>query len=212
MIVHGGALRVSDCRFVGDADQQASGTGIGVEVVDDGEQGGVYVQWQRVVVTGLSTGMRIRASRAEVVGEDVLQVGGETWLDWQRPQAISGSSLGVVLRHCTLRQSRRLLKFGGGKVRIDTEACVLAIPSGEVLCESRVEPTGLLAIRGRATLLTPGTVVTRGGGDVEGLVAAVPTFGGRGSVDPRDSELSRLPAGVPGVDGIRPGIRAMSAR
>jgi hypothetical protein len=212
VIVHGGVLRVSDCRFVGDADQQASGTSLGVEVVEGAEQGGVYVEWQRVVVTGLSTGMRIRASRAEVVGEDVLQVGGETWLDWQRPQAISESSLGVVLRHCTLRQSRRLLKFGGGRVRIDTESCVLAIPSGEVLCESRVESTGLMAIRGRATLLTPGTVVTRGGGDVEGLVAAVPTFGGPGSADPRDSELSRLPAGVPAVDGTRPGIRAMSAR
>lgn len=118
----------------------------------------------------------------------------------------------MELRHCTLRQLRRLLKFGGGRVRIETEACVLAIPSGEVLCESRIGSTGVVAIRGRATLLTPGTLVTDGGGDVEGLVAAVPTFGGPATVDPRDSELSRLPAGVPGVDGTRPGIRAMSAR
>lgn len=207
VVIHGGAVRIVDCRFVAEADPGPTRPGVAVEVVDRAEHGGVLIELTRVMLYQLATGVGIRAAEAEVVAEDVLQVAGGSLLEWQRPDTSARGSLVLDLSHCTLRRSRRLLAFGGGAVRIESEACVLAIRSGGVLCESTVAMSGSVRIRGNATLLTPGAVVTRGRGDVEGLVAAVPTFGGPASIDARDSELSRLPAGVPGVDGSRPGIR-----
>ncbi len=210
VVIHCGVVRIVDCRFVGETGSTSDLASVAVVVSDRAKQGGVVIDLRRVMLYQISCGVRIRAADAEIGAADVLQVGGGSLLEWQRPAATNSGSFDLDLSHCTLRRSRRLLAWSGGTVRIESEACVLAIRSGGVLCESRVANGGSVQIRGRATLLTPGAVVTRGRGDVEGLVAAVPTFGGPASIDVRDSELSRLPAGVPGVDGSRPGIRTRS--
>ena len=210
VVIHGGVVQIVDCRFVAEAGSTSKLASVAVEVADRAKQGGVVLGLRRVMLHQVSCGVRIRAAEAEVAAEDVLQVGGGSLLEWQRPAATSSGAFDLDLNHCTLRRSRRLLSWSGGVVRIESEASVLAIRSGGVLCESQVANGGSVQIRGKATLLTPGALVTRGRGDVEGLVAAVPTFGGPASIDVRDSELSRLPAGVPGVDGSRPGIRARS--
>ena len=210
VVIHGGVVQIVDCRFVAETGSTSKLASVAVEVADRAGQGGVVIGLRRVMLHQVSCGVRIRAAEAEVAAEDVLQVGGGSLLEWQRPAATSSGSFDLDLNHCTLRRSRRLLAWSGGVVRIESEATVLAIRSGGVLCESQVANGGSVQIRGKATLLTPGSVVTRGRGDVEGLVAAVPTFGGPASTDVRDSELSRLPAGVPGVDGSRPGIRSRS--
>jgi len=207
VVIHGGVVRIGDCRFVAEADSGPIRPSVAVQVLDRAGQGGVLIELRRVMLHHLSSGVRIRAAEAEILAEDVLQVAGGSLFEWQRPRTTANGLLDLNLSHCTLRRSRRLLTWNGGAVQIESDACVLAIRSGGLLCESPVEAAGSVRIRGKATLLTPGAVVTRGQGDVEGLVAAVPTFGGPASIDARDSELSRLPAGVPGVDGSRPGIR-----
>ena len=118
----------------------------------------------------------------------------------------------LSMSHCTLRHTRGLLFWKGGALRVDADACVLAIRSGGVLCDGRDGSGEPVVIRGRQTLLTPGATVTRGPGDVEGVVAAVPTFRGPATTDSRDSRLSRIPAGVPGVGSTRPGIRVRESK
>ena len=118
----------------------------------------------------------------------------------------------LSMSHCTLRHTRGLLFWKGGALRVDADACVLAIRSGGVLCDGRDGSGEPVVIRGRQTSLTPGATLTRGPGDVEGVVAAVPTFRGPATTDSRDSRLSRIPAGVPGVGSTRPGIRVRESK
>jgi len=207
VVVHGGVVRIDDCEFLGEASPGPDQPTTAVEIHDSAEQGGVYVAVQRVLVRHVTIGLAIMAAQAEVTAIDVLQVGGDAWLEWRRPDDTADVSMRLNMRHCTLRRTRGLLQWSGGALRVDADACVLAIRSGGVLCECRGDMEGAVVIRGRQTLLTPGTTVTRGAGDVEGVVAAVPTFRGPATSDPRDSRLSRIPAGVPGVGDTRPGIR-----
>ena len=200
-------MRIVDCEFLGEANPGPDQPTTAVEVHDFAEQGGVFVAVQRVLVRHVTTGLAITAAQAEVTAIDALQVGGNALLEWRRPVDAADGSMRLSMSHCTLRRTRGLLHWGGGALRVDADACVLAIRSGGVLCERRGDMEGTVVIRGRQTLLTPGTTVTRGAGDVEGVVAAVPTFRGPATTDPRDSRLSRIPAGVPGVGDTRPGIR-----
>ncbi len=64
------------------------------------------------------------------------------------------------MRHCTLRHTRGLLCWMGGALRVEADACVLAIRSGEVLCDGRDGSGGPVVIRGRQTGPTSGS--TRG--------------------------------------------------
>lgn len=207
VVIHGGVVRVSDCTFVAKGESDPGLRSVAVEVVGPDRQRGVYVEWRRVLVRHPSGGLRIRAAEAEVSAVDVLQIGGETWLEWQRPPGATAGSLVLDMRHCTLRRARRLLEWSGGSVRADIVASVLSIRTGGLLCDLAVGAAGPVSVRGRGTLVTPGTVATLGRGNVEGLSAAVPTFVGPATDDPRDSELSRPPVGVPGIGEVRPGIR-----
>ena len=213
VVVHGGVLRIVDCDFLGEERSREGGATIAVEVHDPAEQGGVYVALERVLVRHVETGMTVRAARADVTAVDSLQIGGDRLFDWRRPtEAGAGGAMRLSMSHCTLRHVRGLLSWRGGGLRVEADACVLAIRSGGVLCDGRDGNGESVVIRGRQTLLTPGTTVTRGPGDVEGIVAAVPTFRGPATSDSRDSRLSRIPAGVPGVVDTRPGIRVRGSR
>ncbi|MDC0175907.1 protein kinase [Planctomycetaceae bacterium] len=207
VVTRGGIVRISDCRFVADPDANDELNSVGLEVSASSGQEGVFVECHKMVVHRLARAVRIRSARAEVTAIDCLQVGGESWLDWMRPVSSNAGGLEFDLVHCTLRRCRRLLSWSEGPVRIGADECVLAIRPGEVLCELRRPPSGTVQLHGRGTLLTPGVVVSRGNATVEGLVAAVPTFRGPATKDPRDSKLSRVPAGVPGVGGEAPGVR-----
>ena len=207
VVIRGGVVRVSDCRFVAESDAIDELNNVALEVSASAQKEGVFVECHKMMVHRLARAVRVRAARAEVTAVDCLQVGGESWLDWVRPNSSDVGGLEFDLVHCTLRRSRRLLSWSEGPVRIGAEGCVLAVRPGEVLCKSRRTPSGTVQLQGRGTLLTPGTVVTRGTATVEGLVAAVPTFRGPATKDPRDSKLSRVPAGVPGVGVEAPGVR-----
>ena len=207
VVVRGGVVRVSDCRFVSNSGSDGDVGAVAMEVSATSGKEGVFVECHKVVSHHVAQAVRVRAARAEVTAVDCLQVGGQSWLDWRCPAMSGDASLEIDLVHCTLRRCRRLLAWSEGQVRISAEGCVFAVRAGEVLCELGKPSAGRVQLRGRGTLLTPGTVVTRGMASVEGLVAAVPTFRGRATGDPRDSVLSRVPRGVPGVDGESPGVR-----
>lgn len=207
VVTRSGVVRVSDCRFVGESGENDEMNNVALEVSSSSRKEGVFVECHKMVVHRLARAVRIRAVRAEVTAIDCLQVGGESWLDWMRPESSDDGGLELDLVHCTLRRSRRLLSWSEGRVRIGAEDCVLAIRPGEVLCELGKPRSGTVQLRGRGTLLTPGVVVSRGNATVEGLVAAVPTFRGPATKDPRDSKLSRVPAGVPGIGDEAPGVR-----
>ena len=206
VVVHGGVVRIVDCEFLGEETGDV-GSATAVQVHDPAEQGGVYVSLGKVLMRHVKTGLRVHAEQAEVTAVDALQIGGDRLFEWRRPNQSAGGAMRLAMRHCTLRHTRGLLFWTGGALRVEADACVLAIRSGGVLCDGRDGSGELVVIRGRQTLLTPGATVTRGAGDVEGVVAAVPTFRGPATIDSRDSRLSRIPAGVPGVGATRPGIR-----
>ena len=212
VVVQGGVVRIVDCEFLGEGTGRDVGSATAVEVHDPAEQGGVYVSLGQVLMRHVATGLRVHADQAEVTAVDALQIGGARLFEWRRPSQSAGGAMRLAMRHCTLRHTRGLLCWMGGALRVEADACVLAIRSGEVLCDGRDGSGEPVVIRGRQTLLTPGATVTRGAGDVEGVVAAVPTFRGPATIDSRDSRLSRIPAGVPGVGTTRPGIRVHGAR
>ncbi len=212
VVVHGGVVRIVDCEFLGEERSREGDPTTAVEIHDPAEQGGVYVALQQVLVRHVSIGMVVSAAQAEVTAVDALQIGGDRLFEWQRPIDAVGGTMRLSMSHCTLRHTRGLLFWKGGALRVEADACVLAIRSGGVLCDGRDGSGEPVVIRGRQTLLTPGATVTRGPGDVEGVVAAVPTFRGPATTDSRDSRLSRIPAGVPGVGNTRPGIRVRESK
>ncbi|MFP6768352.1 MAG: protein kinase [Planctomycetaceae bacterium] len=212
--ISAGVVRLEQCllhRENSTAPAGADSASAAIVISNGDVGGGVFVGLRSVVVQHDGVVLRVRSDDAEVVASNLLQLGGRAWLEWDSGDKKSGQ-LYLRLNHCTFRRSGGLLSWMAGRVHAEVRSTILAIRSGDVVFDHRGTGPASLVVRGSESLLTPGIVVCRKGGMVEGMVAAVPTFRGPPTRDPQDSTLSRLPAGVPEIDGRQPGIQSGDGR
>ncbi|MBQ16527.1 MAG: hypothetical protein CMJ65_05330 [Planctomycetaceae bacterium] len=208
--ISAGVVRLERCVLyrAKTAGRAAAGSTGAAIVISNGDAGaGVFVGLRSVVVQHDGVALRVRSGDAEFVASNLLQLGGRALLDWDSRESESGQ-LHMRLRHSTFRRSGSVLSWVDGRVNAEVRSTILALRSGDVVFDHRGVGPASLVVRGAESLLTPGIVVCRNGGVVEGMVAAVPTFRGPPTRDPRDSSLSRLPAGVPEIGGQQPGIES----